>query len=159
MAHRWPLSVKMAGPNTIKLFQFNQKFCQTIGIQPPQATQNRFEFNTINVIFIICMAQFAMALTAFTLYDANSMDAYGATFVALVCVIEGFGLYSLTIRKMEDILRFTEHCEQFIEKSKCINHLKSISLYWMQKCLLNLRLQQERIDRLRISGWMRKSNN
>lgn len=106
--------IKMAGGNSMKLFQFNRKYCQTIGIKSPQSNT----FNAINWIFVVCVAQFALTSAAFMLFDANSMGEYGVTFVAVVCAVEAMAIYTIIIWKLEDISKFIEKCEAFIEDSE-----------------------------------------
>lgn len=107
----------MAG-GPIKLFQFNRKYCQAAGIVLPN--QNHFTFNSINLVVVICLVQLGLASVAFLLYDAQSMQEYGATFYGLSCIIEGFLAYFITIWKIKEIFEFTENCETFIGKSKNI---------------------------------------
>lgn len=73
----------MAGRNSIKLFKFNQKFCQKVGIYLSQSNQNGYSINSINLIFVICLTQFLIALLAFFLFDAKLMRDYGVTLVRL----------------------------------------------------------------------------
>lgn len=104
--------------STIKMFQFNQKFCQIIGIKLPKTNGNRYTFEPVHLIFVICLTLFAMTLLAFLVYDAKSMVEYGIIFLMLITIILTLVVYFITIWRMKDILKFTENCETFIERSK-----------------------------------------
>lgn len=108
----------MAGGNSIKLFQFNEKLCQTLGIFAVKFNSNRHKSNAINVIFAICLTHFAMTSVAFLFYDAKSMDDYGVAILELNCITVALAYYFVSIWKMEDCLKSIENCEQFIETSK-----------------------------------------
>lgn len=105
----------MAG--SIKLFQFNKRFCQTIGIFVPQTDYDRSIKTSKNVIFVVCVVQFALASIAFLLYDAKSMGEFGEIFFMVICSIEAMCSYFINVWNFEDILKFIENCEAFIEKS------------------------------------------
>lgn len=105
---------KLANRHPIKLFQFNQKFCQLIGIE----IQNGFTLNSKNVIIITCLVQLAMASTAFWLQDSTSMEEYGISFITLICVGKCLVDYFILIWKMGDISKFVENCEGLIATSK-----------------------------------------
>lgn len=110
----------MTSGNSIKLFQFNQKICQTIGIFVPQLNPNHYALNSMNLIMFIILAQFAVTLIAFVVYDAKAMGEYGAIFFSTTCVIKAMFDYFITIWKVKDILKMIENCEGFIEKSESI---------------------------------------
>lgn len=120
----------MAG-GSVKLFQFNQKYCQSIGIELPNSNENRYTFSVILIFVTI----FAMALFGYLVYGAQSMAEYGIVFFVLINNIFGTATYYITIWKMKDISKFTQNCEQFIEKSK--------SLSWKTKTEPNLILLQK----------------
>lgn len=107
----------MAG-RSIKLFQFNQEFCQTIGIELPQSNRNRYKRKAINLILIVCLVQYATATAGFLVYDAKSMGEYSVTFFAMICIIEALIDYLIIIWKLEDISKFIENCEKLIGKSE-----------------------------------------
>lgn len=116
----------MAGAS-IKLFQFNQKFCQTMGIKLSRSNKNRYVFE--HVIFVIFETLFAITLVAFLLYDAESMGEYGATFFTLITIMLAFVIYFVMVWKIQNIMKFTENCERFIEKSiYCVVMTESLSL-------------------------------
>lgn len=107
----------MAGSST-RLFQFNQNYCQVIGIKSPKSNENLYKCKSIRFIFVIFETIFAIALLAFLLYDAESMGEYGITFHIFNTAIAVVFFYFIMISKMNDILLFTENCEKFIKKSK-----------------------------------------
>lgn len=69
-------------------------------------------------MFAICVAQFAMTSAAYLFYDANSMDEYGSVCFVLNTGIACMVIYLIMVWKAEDMLKFHENCEEFIEKSK-----------------------------------------
>lgn len=97
--------------SSIKQFQFNQSFCQHVGIKSAQ-------FNAINAIAVIFVAQATMASIAFLVYDAKSMVEYGAIFFYIITIVEAMDVYFIMLRKLEETRKFIENCEGFIEKSK-----------------------------------------
>lgn len=107
----------MAGEQ-IKLFQFNLTMWRTLGIGVPQTNTSRHTFNSIPLIFIICSAQFVIALLAYFWYDAISMAEYGATITASITVMKSIFDYVIVIWKIEEISTSIEYCERFIETSK-----------------------------------------
>lgn len=111
----------MAGGKSIKLFQFNRKYLQKIGIELQRSNQNRLGSNlkAMNVVFIVSLANLAMPSAAFLFNDAKAMGEYCITFYAIICAIVTKVMYSIFIWKLEDMLNFIENCEQFIEKSEC----------------------------------------
>lgn len=111
------LHLNMAG-RSIKLFQFNQKYCKTIGIQLPETNRKGCKYNWINLGFFICSIEFFITSSAYLLYDANSMAEYGIVFFVLTTVIECMVAYLISILKVKEISEFIENCEDFIEKSK-----------------------------------------
>lgn len=63
--------------NSAQLFQFNQMYCEKIGIGFLRSNSNQPNVNLLNLAIAICSAQFGMALIAFRLYDTKSMGEYG----------------------------------------------------------------------------------
>lgn len=118
----------MADPNSTKLFQFNQKYGQMIGIELSQPSKNRYAFNSTQLFLLISSTQFAMALLAFLVYDAETMAEYGITFVALITIIQAMVTYLNNISKLEYTLKFIENCQHFIENRKWVRvHLFPIN--------------------------------
>lgn len=110
----------MAGVNPIKLFQFNQKYCETIGISMCQSNQNFYKLNAKNVLFVICVVQLSIASATFLVFDANSMGEYGITSHILITIVKCMVDYFIALRRLEAIVKFTKNCEAFIEKSEKI---------------------------------------
>lgn len=107
----------MAG-GTIKLFKFNQKVCKLAGVHVPQANGNQCTLNSVQLNVIFCSLQFAMASLAFIWHDAISMSEYGATISTFITTITSLVDYLILIWKFEDILKFIEYCETFLETSE-----------------------------------------
>lgn len=105
----------MAG-GPVKLFEFNQTYCQAIGIESPEPNRNKFKAK--HMIYIIFETNFELALFGFLMYDAKSMGEYGVTFFAMISTANAVGLYFITFWKVEKISQFIEHFEAIIEKSK-----------------------------------------
>lgn len=120
----------MDGRNLIKLFQFNQKYCETIGIRLLASNQSHYRLNSKNLILIFFVVQFAIASAAFVVYDAESMGEYGVTFFVFIATVISMVDYSITIWKREFISTFTENCEVFIEKSKLDLFTRSALVLW-----------------------------
>lgn len=109
----------MASHNSIKLFEFNQKYCQIIGIRSVQSNQMRAQkLNAMNWIYISFATQYVTASAAFLLFDAKSLRDYGITFVAMITTISAMVDYFILMWKMGNFLNFIEMCERFIETSK-----------------------------------------
>lgn len=118
----------MAGRNSIKLFQFNQKYSQSVGICLPKSSQRRFSINPINLLFIISLSLFLAASFAFILHDAKSMRDYGVEFFTIISIIEAMFMYSIPVWQLKNMLKFIEHCEGFIETSKINQINQSIDI-------------------------------
>lgn len=101
---------------SIKFFQFNQIYCQTIGIEVTKS----FKSESKHLIFAISETIFTLALFGFLLYDAESIGEYGIIFFTLGCVVHATTFYIFMCCKIKDILKFIEHCETFCEKSKSV---------------------------------------
>lgn len=108
----------MASQNSIKLFQFFQRYCEAIGMEVPQSNENRFKLNAMSLFFIFSLIEYWIASAAFMLFDANSMSEYGMTFVILCCDGIVIIVYSVMIWQLKDISNYIEFCERFIEMSK-----------------------------------------
>lgn len=106
----------MVGINSIKLFQFQKAFCQTMGIFVPQS--NNYKLNAIDSIVMISLGQLMIALMAYILYDAQSMGEYNAVFMVLNDIGAAYIVLFITNWKLADILTFIENCEVFSEQSE-----------------------------------------
>lgn len=115
------MTVKMDG--SVKLFQFIQKFHQTLGIYPPQLKQQPYQINSINKIFLVCLVQMIITTTAFLMFEAESMFSYGLAFFVLIAMINGVVIYLTFIWQFENTVKYIGNCEEFIVKSKyCSEH-------------------------------------
>lgn len=130
----------MAGGSTVKLFQFNQNYCQRVGICAKRSNPNPKSTKRINLIFITVSAQFALASLAFLVYDAKTMGEHCIAFYTFICITEALTAYSILIWKVDEMANFIANCEAFIEKSKC--HLKIYNLFFFQN-YNKIALQQE----------------
>lgn len=108
----------MAGGDSIKLFQFTQKFSRLIGIELAQPIHNRYTLNCKNVIFMIITTQLTWALVEFLLHDAKSMGEYGVLALILDGVYKAEVDYFFTIWELQDIFEFIKNCKDFIAKSE-----------------------------------------
>lgn len=70
----------MAGGSSVKLFQFMQKYCQTVGLHLPQSNQNRYNLIIVQLIFVICSAQFFSASAASCMYIDGFNEIYSRLF-------------------------------------------------------------------------------
>lgn len=105
----------MAGRSSTKLFQFNQKYCEAIGIK---SAPNRHTLNSKHLIFVVFSLQFAFTIATFLVTDAKSMGEYGTGFFTLITIAEATVAHFLTLWEVGEISKFTENCEKFIEKSE-----------------------------------------
>lgn len=103
---------------SIRLFQFVQKFHQTIGIYPPRANQKRRSIHSKSIICLGFLAQFIVSTVVFLAHDAKSMFDYGFGFFGLTTVINCTVIYILFTWQSETLLNYIENCERFIETSK-----------------------------------------
>lgn len=136
------------------MFQFNQNFCQTIGIISSKSTENRWTIKSIQLIFVTFMILFEIALFGFLVNGAESMGEYGITCFMLNCTMMAFALYLIIISKMENILAFIINCEAFIEKSMW-NVVPTKTFYFLYSNITFIGLQQE-IKQLLIRRWLWK---
>lgn len=102
----------------INLFQFIQKYNRVIGIESSESNEICFAFNWKNLIFLVCEAQFIVALTAFISIEANSMLEYGITLFAITSSIFGVILHLNHSWEMINFSKLIKNGEKFIEKRK-----------------------------------------
>lgn len=123
--------INMAG-DSIKLFQFIQRYCQTIGVYPPRPNQNRYYMNSMNWFAFFCLDQFLISTAGFILFEANSMAEYTTTF--FICLITvGCNIFSLlAFRQAKNISNSIGNWEVFIEKSESYTALIIISFQYIQ---------------------------
>lgn len=111
----------MADGNSIELFQFTHNFCSKICISVPQSDQNQnyiHNYKFKNLIYPICITQFAMALIAYIAYGKGSLGQICASFLILTMVVIVGITYIINFVQLQDISKFIENCEEFIEKSE-----------------------------------------
>lgn len=131
----------MADSDSLKLFQFNQQFCQIIGIKLLESNEDQYRFKSIHFVFIIFETIFAMALFAFLLYDAESTAQYGIIFYSSITIISALSVYFLMVWKVKDILKFIEICEEFIGKSKSYVVMKKNSPFLQENVCVFILLE------------------
>lgn len=101
------------------LFQFIQKFYQTIGIYScVEKSLKKCAINPRNMIILILLTLYTLTMVAFLLFDAETMFDYGFGFYAIIAIINFILNYLLFIWKFEKTVIFIENCTEFIEKSK-----------------------------------------
>lgn len=108
----------MEGGDSIQLFRFIRKFCQTIGVSALQPKQNRYHVNSMNWFTLFCLNQFFISTAAFLSFEASSMVEYGMTFlycaINLICNI----LCLVVFLQFENISKYVGNWEQFIGQSE-----------------------------------------
>lgn len=108
----------MAG-DRIKLFESTQKNFQAIGIYPTsQFNHNHSRINSKIWAFLLCLTQFFISTVAYLMFEANSMFDYGMAFFTCTATVFAFISYLILFWQIENILKYIESCERFIEKSK-----------------------------------------
>lgn len=101
--------------SSIKIFQFIQSYCRTIGIHSSQTYRMRF---WKNVIFFICILPYIMSLSAFLLFQVNSMLDIGISVFMLISMISTVFFYVIPFFQLKNTSAFITNCEQFIENRK-----------------------------------------
>lgn len=114
-----PQTISMAGANRIKLFKFIQKANREIGIHPSHSNQISRRINSKVWFIILCHADFFISSAANLVFEANSMIEYGIACYTCSTAVFSVATYLISFWQMENILKFIENCERFIEKSKC----------------------------------------
>lgn len=113
---------KMAGHTSIKLFQFNRKYNQAVGIYWPTIQSNQMarqcSINSKNLLYIICLTEFLVSSIAFILFEAKSKLEFSMTTFSIHTITTVLVMYLLTVWQIGNILKLTDNCEKFIEKSK-----------------------------------------
>lgn len=118
--------------SSVKLFQFNPKYCETIGINLPESNESRYLYKVKRVIYVIFEASFWIPSLAFLLADAELMEDYGMTFFNLITITFTWAMYFMTSWKMDDISEFIEKCEAFIQKSKSACSYEDNSIFFIR---------------------------
>lgn len=101
----------------IRFFQFNRKLYERVGICPRPNTWFG-SYNLRNSMMLLCLSMMLMASTAFLLFQANSMQEYGAAFYVSVSELANIVCIMVTIPKMASIFSLMEKCEEFVEKGQ-----------------------------------------
>lgn len=105
--------------DSIKLFQYIQKFHRIIGIYSPQPHQKRYSTISKNAMLLACCVQVLLTSTASLLFETNTMFAFGFGFYTLIDMNNAIVIHSLFICQLEKTLKFIQNCERFItEKSE-----------------------------------------
>lgn len=104
---------KMTGSH--KLFQFFQKFHQTMGIYPLRSTEQKYPTKWGIMILLVCFAQ--ILFTTISMFQAHSIFEYGFAFFQIIGVTNVVVIHFIFICESENTLKFIENCEVFIEKS------------------------------------------
>lgn len=117
------LAAIMAVRQSIELFQFIQNFFCAIGIHRPEPKQiDGHFFNSTNWIFILSGTPMLLSSLAFFVYQAKTAFDFGLSFYYSSCLIFGGIFYIIYIWKVENISKFIENCETFIEQRKLNNY-------------------------------------
>lgn len=112
------LCIKMVGSKSVKLFRFIQKCCHAIGIKSHRSHHDEINYNSTKSVFLGCLAQFAVTSMAFLVYDAQSMSEYSSIFYGLISTLKATIDFFILTWRLEEIAKFIENCEAFIEKSE-----------------------------------------
>lgn len=104
--------------NSIRLFQFVQKFHRAIGINPSHSHRNHTSINFRSTIFQICATPYLFSSFAFLVLDATSLFDYGSGFFGFSTMFNILTIYLLFMRQSENTFKFIESCETFIATSK-----------------------------------------
>lgn len=122
----------MAG--SIKLFQFFQKFQQTMGICPSQPNQNEYFITARKMCVFFCNTQITLTMIAFLVFETVSMFEFGFTFFLTNGMINSIVVYIISAWQVENTLKFIESCEGFIAKSK-----RNAEDFYIRTCHIALR--------------------
>lgn len=106
----------MAG-HSVKLLLFIRKYYGAIGIRSLRSSRNRSTLNWKNVILFVCYVQGIISKGAFLVFEANSVSDLGMAVFFWSAMFLGLGLYLIPMWEMENITKFIESSEAFIEKS------------------------------------------
>lgn len=106
----------MAG-HSVKLLLFIRKYYGAIGIRSLRSSRNRSTLNWKNLILFVCYVQGIISKGAFLVFEANSVSDLGMAVFFWSAMFLGLGLYLIPMWEMENITKFIESSEAFIEKS------------------------------------------
>lgn len=105
--------------SSIKLFQFIQRYHETVGMRSTQTNKRRSQ------IFLIFAMQYMILQTIFLIIEANSMFDYGFGFFMAICVATTTIIYFLFKWQLKNTLTIIEDCERFISQSECLFEISS----------------------------------
>lgn len=109
------LTFNMAG--SIKMFSFNRRFLQVLGIYSISSNHG-LSIDWRNSILISNLALFCLPSAAFFIYDAKSMFEYGLSFSAAAIGAFMICIYFTMISQVESTSAFYGNCERFIGNSQ-----------------------------------------
>lgn len=101
---------------SLKLFQFIRKFDQAIGIHPYEPNQKGFSFNWRYATVSFGLAQFFLSSVGFLLFEAKFLFDYGLGIFIVLIVLDGVILHLIPIWESNNMFKYIENCEKFIEK-------------------------------------------
>lgn len=109
--------------SSIVLFQNVREFYRTLGILPPQNTNDKTSarwsmFNAKTLFFSFSFLRMSISTIAFCIYQANSTFEYGVTNYVFGAELACMFYFSVQVRKIDDIIALITNYENFIEKSK-----------------------------------------
>lgn len=102
----------------IKLFRSVQIFFEAMGAPPP--TWNKtYQFTNLNFLFFSSSMGFTLfILIIYVIFRAASVFDYGIGFYGSITMLAALTLLTIFVWKMKKILKFIEHSEKLIERSK-----------------------------------------
>lgn len=100
-----------------KLFQFVQKFYQTMGIFSSQPSQLIW-LNVKKIFFLFFITASFISISSFFLFKASTISEYGSSFSGALSDLYALLDLLITIWQMPNILKLIRMFEIFIEKSK-----------------------------------------
>lgn len=103
---------------SIRLFSFNRKYFDAIGIYLLQTNGTGPSFNSKNRVLLISFVLLALPSGAFFIFDAKSMLEYGISFFGASATLFMMSVYLMMIAQMENVRLFLESCERFMGNSK-----------------------------------------
>lgn len=109
------LAIVMAG--SIKLFQFNKKLYEMLGVYPHQNNE-KILFNSRNLFILFCCAQFCISMAAFFIFKAKTMQEYNISIYMSLTQFYIMINFLLLMWQISNILNLITDFEEFIEKSE-----------------------------------------
>lgn len=103
---------------SIKLFQFFQKFHETIGISISQANRKQWIITARKITFLICCLQLMFTTFTFLVFETKSMFEFGFGLFITLSTINTNVVYLISLWQLEKTSKYIENCEEFIRKRK-----------------------------------------